>query len=70
MRHGMRAPTAPNEQLDLFRALPGDMAPRDAQDLMAHPFFSLAKSRRTVALVPSGAQMPLQATTGAAFSLP
>ena len=36
-----------NEQLDLFRALPGEMAPRDAQDLMANPFFSLAKSRRT-----------------------
>jgi len=35
------------EQLDLFRALPGDMALRDAQDLMAYPFFSLAKSRRT-----------------------
>ena len=36
------------EQLTLFRALPGgDMAPRDAQDLMAYPFFSLAKSRRT-----------------------
>lgn len=34
-------------QLDLFRALPGDMAPRDAQDLMAYPFFSLAKGRRT-----------------------
>lgn len=34
-------------QLDLFHALPGDMAPRDAQDLMAYPFFSLAKSRRT-----------------------
>src|SRR6186997_244718 len=34
------------EQLDLFRALPGDLAPRDAQDLMAYPFFSLAKSRR------------------------
>jgi plasmid replication initiation protein len=30
------------EQLDLFRALPGDMAPRDSQDLMAYPFFSLA----------------------------
>ena len=30
-----------------FRALPGDFAPRDAQDLMAWPFFSLAKSRRT-----------------------
>jgi plasmid replication initiation protein len=26
--------------------LPGDLAPRDAQDLMAYPFFSLAKSRR------------------------
>ena len=35
------------EQLGLFRALPGDMAPRDSQDLMASPFFSLAKSRRT-----------------------
>jgi plasmid replication initiation protein len=36
------------EQLDLFRALPGDLAARDAQDLMAYPFFSLAKSRRIV----------------------
>jgi plasmid replication initiation protein len=35
-------------QLDLFRELPGDLAPRDAQDLMAYPFFSLAKSRRVV----------------------
>ena len=34
------------EQLQLFRALPGDLAPRDAQDLMAYPFFSLAKSKR------------------------
>jgi plasmid replication initiation protein len=33
-------------QLDLFRAIPGDIAPRDAQDLMAWPFFSLAKSKR------------------------
>jgi plasmid replication initiation protein len=33
-------------QLDLFRATPRDMALRDAQDLMAYPFFSLAKSRR------------------------
>ena len=33
-------------QLDLFRALPGDFAPRDAQDLMAFPFFSLSKSHR------------------------
>ncbi|TAH66883.1 MAG: replication protein [Rhodopseudomonas palustris] len=34
-------------QLDLFRARPGDFAPRDAQDLMAYPFFSLSKSHRT-----------------------
>jgi plasmid replication initiation protein len=34
------------EQLDLFQALPGGMAPRDVQDLMAYPFFSLAKSKR------------------------
>ena len=37
------------EQLSLFRALPHDgMALRDAQDLMAYPFFSLAKSPRIV----------------------
>lgn len=39
--------SAERAQLDLFRALPGVSAPRDAQDLMAWPFFSLAKSRRT-----------------------
>ena len=42
-RHHFRDERA---QLDLFRALPGDLAPRDAQDLMAYPFFSLAKSKR------------------------
>src|SRR5216683_5559164 len=36
------------DQLELFRALPGDLAPRDAQDLMTYPFFSLAKTHRTV----------------------
>jgi len=35
-------------QLEIFRSLPGDLAPRDAQDLMVYPFFSLAKSRRVV----------------------
>ena len=35
------------DELELFRALPGDLAPRDAQDLMAYPFFSLAKTHRT-----------------------
>src|SRR5262249_58908425 len=34
------------DQLELFRALPGDLAPRDAQDLMAYPFFSLSKHHR------------------------
>jgi plasmid replication initiation protein len=42
-----RRRTSEREQLDLFRALPGDLALRDAQDLMAYPFFSLAKSKRT-----------------------
>ncbi len=36
------------DQLHLFRAVPGDLAPRDAQDLMAYPFFSLAKSKRVL----------------------
>ena len=41
-----RHPSAERAQLELFRALPGDLAVRDAQDLMAYPFFSLAKSKR------------------------
>ncbi len=45
MRVGLRR-SAEREQLELFRALPGDLAARDAQDLMAYPFFSLAKSKR------------------------
>lgn len=35
-----------DERLVRFRARSGDMAARDSQDLMAWPFFSLAKSRR------------------------
>ncbi|WP_449472697.1 replication initiator protein A [Sphingobium chungangianum] len=34
-------------QLELFHPGPGDIAPRDAQDLMSWPFFSLAKRKRT-----------------------
>ena len=34
------------DQLELFRALPGNLAPRDAQDLMAYPFFSSAKTNQ------------------------
>lgn len=40
-----RSPSG-REQLELFRARPGDFAPRDAQDLMAYPFFSLSKTPR------------------------
>ncbi|MEE4452072.1 replication initiator protein A [Novosphingobium resinovorum] len=40
------AVSAERAQLDLFRSIPGDLAPRDAQDLMSWPFFSLAKTRR------------------------
>ncbi len=36
----------PAQQLELFRAIPGELAARDAQDLMAYPFFSLAKTPR------------------------
>ena len=42
----VRCRSSERDQLDLFRSLPGDLAPRDAQDLMSYPFFSLAKSRR------------------------
>ncbi|TKT82457.1 replication initiator protein A [Aquamicrobium sp. LC103] len=41
-----RRPASERDQLELFRSRPGDMAARDAQDLMAYPFFSLAKSKR------------------------
>lgn len=37
--------SAERRQLELFHALSGDLAPRDAQDLMAYPFFSLSKRR-------------------------
>ena len=36
------------EQLELFHAFSGELPARDAQDLMAYPFFSLAKTKRTV----------------------
>ena len=38
--------TSYGPQLELFRARSGEIAARDAQDLMSWPFFSLAKSRR------------------------
>ncbi|TYB86092.1 replication initiator protein A [Oceaniovalibus sp. ACAM 378] len=38
--------TSDRAQLELFYACSADPAPRDAQDLMAYPFFSLSKSHR------------------------
>ena len=38
---------AAGSTLTVFRSLPGERAARDSQDLMAYPFFSLAKSKRT-----------------------
>lgn len=35
------------EPLKAFRALAADLAPRDLQDLMSYPFFSLSKAKRT-----------------------
>src|ERR1700730_14281235 len=43
---GARTFRSERDQLEMFCALPGDLAPRDAQDLMAYPFFSLSKSHR------------------------
>ena len=40
-----------SRQLDLFRPIAGDIAPRDAQDLMSWPFFSLAKSKRVTPII-------------------
>nr|AMK59432.1 putative replication protein A [uncultured bacterium UPO61] len=51
MARSLASPLSPRSgervQLDLFHTIPGEVAPRDAQDLMTWPFFSLAKSRRT-----------------------
>lgn len=39
-------PLSERGQLELFRARGSDLAPRDTQDLMVYPFFSLSKSHR------------------------
>jgi plasmid replication initiation protein len=35
-------------EIELFRALPEELAPRHAQDLTAYPFFGLSQSRRVM----------------------
>jgi plasmid replication initiation protein len=46
-RTGKAVVSSSDRQLDLVHAIAGDIAPRDAQDLMSWPFFSLAKGTRT-----------------------
>jgi plasmid replication initiation protein len=47
-------------QLDPFEALSGDVPPRDQRDLMAHPFFSLSKSRRVAPIHYKAGDVELQ----------
>lgn len=43
-----RLPTSERARLDPFVVATGDASPRDQRDLMERPFFSLAKTKRTV----------------------
>ena len=52
-----------------FRALPGDMAVRDAQDLMAYPFFSLAKSKRVAPIHFRTGDLAIQVEATAEFGM-
>ena len=47
-------------QLDPFHAISGDVPPRDQRDLMAHPFFSLSKSRRVAPIHYKAGDVELQ----------
>jgi plasmid replication initiation protein len=47
-------------RMEMFVALPGELAVRDLQDLMAYPWFSLAKSKRVVPITYRSAQFSLQ----------
>ena len=44
--HGEARAQSEREPLEAFRALAADLAPRDLQDLMSYPFFSLTKAKR------------------------
>jgi len=48
------------ERMEMFVALPGGFAVRDLQDLMAYPWFSLAKSKRVAPIQYRSAQFSLQ----------
>ena len=48
------------EPMRVFVALPGELAVRDLQDLMAYPWFSLAKSKRVAPIRYRSARFSLQ----------
>jgi plasmid replication initiation protein len=50
-RMSRRLPASERTGLDPFVIATGDASPRDQRDLMERPFFSLAKSRRTVPIL-------------------
>jgi plasmid replication initiation protein len=52
-----------------FRALAGKLAMRDAQDLMAYPFFSLAKTKRVVPIHFKAGNLTIQVEATAEFGM-
>lgn len=48
------------EPMEIFVALPGQLAARDLQDLMAYPWFSLAKSKRVAPIQYQSAHFSLR----------
>jgi plasmid replication initiation protein len=64
-----RRTTRANSQLDLFIALPRDLPARDQQDLMERPFFSLAKTKRTVPIEYHVGEHYIRVTANEAYGL-
>ncbi len=56
-------------QLELFRAVPGELPVRDLQDLMAYPFFSLSKGKRTLPIDFRSGAVTLRVEASAAHGL-
>ena len=61
----------PSERAALpeFRALAGSLATRDTQDLMAYPFFSLAKTKRVAPIHFQTASLTIQVEATAEFGM-
>jgi plasmid replication initiation protein len=64
-----RSGTSERAVLPEFRALPGELATRDAQDLMAYPFFSLAKTKRVAPIHFNTASLTIQVEATAEFGM-